>query len=173
MARLDPKAAEVTVRRALTMGLIDLTNHIVADKLSGQVLHVQTGTLRRSIHYRLDESGDQIVGLVGSFAGYTTPNGRGFAASYARVNEYGGRFNIPSYTRRIGYNADSERIKLLTKGGSVRQQVDNYSTTVVKAHTADFPQRSFLRSALSERRAAIFQGVRTALVNRVGKGWVP
>lgn len=167
-AKLDPEKFREAARRALLMQLIGLQAYIVADKLSGQVLGVRTGTLRRSINFDVkDEGPGQVVGRIGSFPGYVNPAGKGYAASYAKLHEFGGVVQIPAHTRRIGYNNESARTRLLTKGGSYRKDVETYGETTVRAHTATYPERSFLRSSISERWRLIFAGIREELNKEV------
>lgn len=71
--RVDRAMLEAVTRLA-----IDLQRHVMQDKLSGQVLHVRTGTLRRSINYRVQQSRDKTRAAVGT------------NVSYAHINEYGG-----------------------------------------------------------------------------------
>jgi phage gpG-like protein len=63
---------------------IKLSRHVKEDKLSGQVLKVQTGRLRRSINYKLTDNGKSVVAIVGT------------NVEYARVHEYGGTFSRAS-----------------------------------------------------------------------------
>jgi phage gpG-like protein len=51
------------------------------DKLSGQVLNVRTGRLRRSINTRVDDSADRVVGTVGTNVEYAAAHEYGFAGT--------------------------------------------------------------------------------------------
>lgn len=161
-ARFDPVRARRLLSEGVFRGLV-LTGNSARRKLSGPVLKNQTGTLRRSIHERLEEAAEYIKGVVGSFAGYVNPKGGGEAAGYARLHEYGGTFEVPAHERRIGYNADSERIRLLTKAGGIKKGVANYSVVQVKAHKITFPERSFLRSSLKDEQKKIVKELRYSM----------
>lgn len=58
-------------------------------KLTGQVLHVRTGTLRRSINQRIEETSTGVFAKVGT------------NVRYAAIHEYGfdGRVDVRSHTR--------------------------------------------------------------------------
>ncbi|MDE2101877.1 MAG: phage virion morphogenesis protein [Patescibacteria group bacterium] len=74
---LDPRLRASLVRGVEEASRIDLQTTIRADKLSGQVLKVRTGTLRSSIQVRMNDSVDEIRGDV-----FTN-------LIYAKVHEYG------------------------------------------------------------------------------------
>jgi phage gpG-like protein len=65
----------------------------------------------------------------------------GTKVRYGEVHEYGGTFEIPEHERR-------------TKDGK---------TTTVRAHTATYPERSFLRSVLSELRPSVVESIRATI----------
>jgi phage gpG-like protein len=111
----------IAVQRAATL----VQGHSKSDKLSGQVLNVRTGRLRRSIHTRVTESAQQVTGIVGT------------NVEYARVHEYG--FDgIVSVREQL-------RTSKLGKSFTVRQH----------ARHTHVPEKSFLRSALADEREAI------------------
>lgn len=62
---------------ALRKEMTSLTALVKAAYLSGDPLHVQTGTLRRSITYRIDQSITEVSGVVGT------------NVPYAKVHEFG------------------------------------------------------------------------------------
>ena len=66
------------LRKSMLKAVIDLQGHIKADKLSGQVLHVRTNTLRSSIEQRVEETSDSVIGTDST------------NVVYARLHEYGG-----------------------------------------------------------------------------------
>ena len=65
------------LRMGIEKSLIELENE-ARNKLSGRVLNVQTGTLRRSIGREINQSGNSIIGSVGS------------DLKYAAIHEFGG-----------------------------------------------------------------------------------
>lgn len=79
------------VRAAVTRATFDLVRVVKADKLTGQVLQVRTGRLRRSITGRVEEESGSPVGLVGT------------NVSYGRVHELGfkGAVNVKAYKRTV------------------------------------------------------------------------
>jgi len=70
----------------------------------------------------------------------------GTASSYGRVHEYGGNFNI------------REHIATSRKGNPYD----------VRAHSATYPQRSFLRSSLSENKDNIVEALQRAVNEAIG-----
>ena len=112
---------------------LQLLRKVKEDKLSGQVLKNQTGTLRRSINQKVEDLGSAIVGSVGT------------NLVYARVHEFGfdGQVNV------------KEHLRTITKAWG-RQLAAPVQFTV-HAHTAQrhLPERSFLRSAMDEMRPEI------------------
>ncbi len=128
------------LRTELTIQAINLQTHIVRDKLSGQVLKNRTGTLRRSINWRIEDQENGPVAFVGSFAGFVSPSGAP-AASYARIHEFGATVTVPAHTRTVNGREQS-----------------------VKEYTAHYPERSFLRSALKDNTEKIRKGIKAATI---------
>lgn len=118
-----------TVRKQLVKSMrdamISLRAYVAANKLSGQVLHVRTGTLRRSITQRVIESGNDVTGIVGTNVKYAPPHEYGFK----------GTVSVREYLRR-------------TKAG-------RDATVSAHSRKVDMPPRSFLRSSLEENRKSI------------------
>lgn len=77
------------LRTGILRSVIKLQRHVQQDKLSGQVLHVRTGRLRRSIAQNVEASGNEITGIVST------------AVSYAKTHEYGfkGTVNVRAHDR--------------------------------------------------------------------------
>lgn len=126
-------ALRVSVQR-LTLQLLA---KVKADKLSGQVLNVRTGRLRRSINQRVTQDAKGIFGKVG------TP------VKYGRAHELGETVTVKAHLRLV-----KEAF-----GRKLRSPV----WTNVKAHTVKYPERSFLRSALKETEPEIRAELRNAL----------
>lgn len=95
-------------------------------KLSGQVLKVRTGRLRRSINSKITDSPTGSAGTVGT------------NVSYARIHEFGGT------TRAHLIQAKNKRALSFAMGGHniVRKSVMHPGSHI--------PERSFLRSSLRE-----------------------
>lgn len=145
------------VHKGMLRSLIKLQRRVKQEKLSGQVLHVRTGTLRRSINYAITSEGDNVItGVVGTNVSYAAAHEYGFKGtvgvrSYVRENRGAGHWSS-------GSNKGSKWVRGKKTGTS----------TIVKAHNRDvnIPERSFLRSALAEMlpdfRAEMQDAVRRA-----------
>lgn len=119
LRRIVP-SVRAELRKAVERQSIKLSSKVKAQKLSGQVLNVRTGRLRRSINYRIEEQGARITGYVGT------------AVEYAKEHEFGfkGIVNIREHLRRA-------------KGGKP-------ATVGAHSRNVNIRERSFLRSALAE-----------------------
>ena len=115
--------------RVVTRFGIALQAAVKVRKLSGQVLHVRTGTLRRSINSQVFDQRGEVYGKVGT------------NVVYAGVHEYGftGTVSVAGHTRRLKARPGSDP-------GSARSDVwvQTYSRRM------DVPARSYLRSTLGE-----------------------
>lgn len=110
---------------------------LVKQKLSGPVLHVRTGTLRRSINQLVTEDSTGIRARVGT------------NVAYAAVHEYGfsGSVTVKAHTRTLA-------------SGTV-QNVRSFTRTM------NLPPRSFLRSTLEEEAPRIRSELRAAALDAV------
>lgn len=126
------------LKREITRVAVDLTAHVKDQKLSGQVLKVQTGRLRRSINYRVTDSGTGIEARVGT------------NVEYARIHEFGfkGTVNVKEHLRK------------------------GKQTYKVRAHTrrVNLPERSFLRSSMSDMRRDIDQRIARVVGQSIASG---
>ena len=116
-----------------------LSAKVKQDKLSGQALKVVTGRLRRSINMRVDDSGNSIIGSVGT------------NVKYAAIHEYGGV--IPAHA----VEPKSARALAFMWNG----KMSFYKRVQIPA--INMPQRSFLRSALGEMAPTIRQEIEQSL----------
>ena len=116
----------------------------VMGKLSGDVLRVRTGRLRRSIHPEWD--------FRQGYSGATV----GTNVEYAAIHEYGfsGSVQVKSFQR--------EMTKAFGKPISPTQ-------VTVRAHTRNInmPERSFLRSTLREMNSEIVEGLQKAIAKEL------
>ena len=138
------------VHRAVVRAVRRKTNELVRlqkEKVSGPVLKTKTGTTRRGINAEFAETDTSITGSAGI--------GKE-KAKYPAVHEYGGTFNIKEHVRTVK--------KIF--GKPLKTPV----TQTVRAHTATFPERSFLRSALREMREEILREIETAAAEAVRRG---
>ncbi|MDO5686756.1 MAG: HK97 gp10 family phage protein [Neisseria sp.] len=131
------------VKASIAALIIRLQRNVTDRKLSGQVLNKRSGTLARSIDQTLNADADRIIGEVGT------------NLFYARVHEYGynGTANVKEHLRRVTQ----------AWGKSLKQP--KFATVRAHARAVNFPERSFLRTALEDLRPAIEQEI-TAAVER-------
>ena len=121
---------------------LELETYIKTQKLSGQVLHAVTGRLRRSIQSEVDMSGDVIVGKV--YSAGDVP--------YAAIHEFGGRTAphdiYPVKARALAFMQDGKMAfyKHVRHPGSL------------------IPERSYMRSALGDKRDHIVEELTSAVV---------
>lgn len=111
---------------------IEIQTLVKANKLSGQVLHVRTGTLRRSINRKVMTRDNSVMGEVGT------------NVVYGAIHEYGfdGSVDVRAHTRQ------------LAGGGSA-----NVRAYVMRMR---MPERSYLRSTLAEEADRIRETLRQA-----------
>jgi hypothetical protein len=155
-----PRAILALVNRMNSL-MVRLQAHIVSEKLQGQVLHHRTGKLSNSIRViEAHVDGTKLIAGV---------EGAGGPAWYGVLHETGGTFEVPAYTRRIGYNAKDEITRLLTHAGRVRKAVVRTQNVSVRAHSITFPERSFMRSSQQDMQGQITTEIQEA----AGEGLKP
>ena len=114
------------------------------NKLSGDILKVRTGRLRRSIHPEWDFKPGHMGATVGT------------NVEYAAIHEYGfkGTVQVKSFQR--------EMTKAFGRPIAPKQ-------VTVSAHSRNInmPGRSFLRSALKEMRPEIIEGLKNAVAKEL------
>jgi phage gpG-like protein len=112
-------------------------------KVSGPVLENQSGTLRRKINSKFQDSGDSIIGSVG------------LALVYGAIHEYGG------VIRAHVIQARNKKALAFQAGGQmiVRRAVNHPGSKM--------PERSFLRSSLRENEARIRANIAAAVAQGV------
>jgi hypothetical protein len=133
-AKLD--ALSVKVRASAAQAVRDNTRQLLArvqDKLSGDVLNVRSGALLRSIVE---------TGLHADASGVADSVTSDGSVAYARIQEWGGRVNIPEIVPLAA------KVLAFEYGGKL------VFARHVAAHSADIPERSFLRSSLAEQTQA-------------------
>ena len=139
--RAAAKPLREALRGAVERSALDLVAHVKKDKLSGQVLKVRTGRLRRSINYKMTTDGDSTTATVGT------------NVAYARRFELGwkGLEQVKSHTRTIK----------TAFGKALPSPV----VATVRAHKrqANQPARSFLVSSLEDLRAKFTQRIESAI----------
>lgn len=138
----------VDMKREVTRTAIDLSAGVKDRKLSGQVLKVQSGRLRRSINYRTTESETGIEALVGT------------NVEYGRVHEFGFRGTV----------SVREHLRMVKQAFGVRVKRPQKHT--VRAHTrrVDLPERSFLRTTFREMRREIDSRIARVVAESIARG---
>ena len=136
LGRLD-RAGRQAIRVSIQRLTLRLLAKVKSDKLSGQVLNVRTGRLRRSINQRVTVKDNGVYGVVGT------------NVKYGRVHEMGGRVTVKAHLR-MQRMAWGKRMK-------------NARMVEVRAHVVDYPERTFLRSALREMEPDVRRALREAL----------
>lgn len=141
---------ELVVARLERLG--PTVRQALEDAMRAQVLRVQAAVVTEKLsgdplHRRTARLASSINSTVEDRGGEVV--GRiGTNVVYGRVHEKGGTFEIPAHERR-------------TKSGK---------TSTVRAHTATYPERSFLRSVLSELRPSIVEQIQASIARAVKEG---
>lgn len=131
---------EQALRESVTRLTLKLAAYTKAEKLSGQVLKVRTGTLRHDVNHRVQALAGVVRGTVGVRVRYGAPHEYGFK----------GQVNIKAHLRTI-------------KQAWGRPIAPRSVPVRAFSRVLELPERSFLRSALADMTPAI----RTDLVNSV------
>ncbi len=144
---LGTRAPRITesIAREMLKQMIVLSSHVATEHLSGRPgLRNITGTLRRAVlaSPKVSESTRDIKGTVS-----TDPS----VEAYARIQEYGGRVNIPEIVPRR-----AQALHFTIGGRSVFAKR-------VRAHSVTIPERSYMRSSLREKQADIVAGLNRAV----------
>lgn len=161
LARLS--GASDRLRRAMLLVVNRLTievQAVVKRKLSGEVLHVRSGTLRRSVNRRVVEEGGSVVGSVGTNVRYAAPHEYGFT----------GDVQVRGHSRRSARQLALARWRrkkdgtLVEVAGSYKKAGGGAGEVWVAPHVrhVNMPERSFLRSTLREFSDKIRRDVRAA-----------
>lgn len=135
VAKLDKMPNEIrkSLKTAVTKLALGLQRHIVADKLSGQVLNVKTGALRRSIFSKVEDRSDAVIGKVASSGD----------VKYAAIHEFGGV--IPPHD------------VVPVRAEALHFFVGGHEVFAKRVHIpqVQMPQRSFMRTGLADMKDEI------------------
>lgn len=115
-----PEKLRIELKAGITRAALRVQTQTKQSKLSGQVLNVRTGRLRRSINVDVQQTAERVVGTVGT------------NVEYAHIHEYG-------FTGAVGV-----REHLRTAKSGKTSIVRGHSRNV------HIPEKSFLRSALAD-----------------------
>lgn len=145
VARLD--AAPATVRRELTREItaivLLLEGHIKNTKLSGQVLHVRSGDLRRSVH--------AVLPVVQTATGVTGKVAQSGDVKYGAIHEFGGR--TPAHVIEA---KNGKALHFMMGGKDVFFKKVNHPGS-------QMPERSYMRSSLADLRNEIADRLQAAV----------
>lgn len=134
------------LRTVLLAKMHILTNALmdrVTAKLSGPVLKIVTGNLKASIVQEVTDDGDILVGRVFSNA----------SVKYAAIHEFGGVIEHPGGTAYFPNKAGL--IRFISNAAA--ENLDELTLPRTRPHDIPMPERSFLRSSLTEMKAQIVQ----------------
>ncbi len=144
--RRFPESMRADLRKTVQGLAIKLQRKVMAEKLSGQVLNVKTGTLRRSIDQAMVDDPEGVFGVVST------------NLSYARRHEYGfqGQEQVKQHLRTI-------------KQAWGKQLKEPISVTVsAHARRVDYKAHPFLRPSLEEMRATIKHDIERSVTRSGG-----
>ena len=146
VAQLDEMPAIVRqILKAKITSLALRLEALIKDKLSNKVLNVQTGALRRSIFYRVDDRGQLIVATVGSSGD----------VKYAAIHEFGGQTPPHDIVPR-----KAEALSFVIGGKRVFAKIVHHPGSKM-------PERSYIRSSLADLREQIVLGLRQGVAEGV------
>ena len=150
VAHFDAMPAKVhAALLAKTQSLsVKLARYIQEQKLSGQVLKVRSGNLRRSIAFMTTDSADVITGKA-----YSSGD-----VKYAAIHEFGGKTAahdiVPTKAKALAF---------MMNGKQVFASIVHHPGSVM-------PERSFMRSGLADMREEIIEGLRQAALDAMREG---
>lgn len=124
---------QTAIVQSVGRSALRLQREVMQNRLSGQVLNVRTGNLRRSIHQRVTNTGSAVIGEVNT------------NVRYGRAHEYGfaGTANVKASLRQVRQ--------------AFGRPLKSPRYVQVRAHSRNvkLPERSFLRSALRDMKPMI------------------
>jgi phage gpG-like protein len=138
---------------------------LAKQKTSGDVLRNRTGTLRRKLNMEMQVGADRIAGSVGIKLSYAAAHEFGSKATgTTMVSEHQRRLNI---VRRLVKNKE-------LKTRTTLKVVETHSgVATVREHQRNWrhnlPERSYMRTALAERRQAVLDAISRAVGEGIGE----
>lgn len=163
LRHLDTFSAKVAgfdarLRKALVTAVTRATLAVekrAKELVSGPVLTVRTGTLRRSISHRIEPQPDRVTGRVTA------------GAAYARIHELGGTTRPhlirPKRAKALRFGVQNTRFLESAEGSFSYDGVDMVFARVVHHPGSKIPERSYLRRALRETTGQIRAEIRLAV----------
>ena len=140
---------DLRLRRALVSAITRsrlLVEARAKELVSGQVLQVRTGTLRRSISSRTDEIPGGVRGVISA------------SAKYARIHELGGQTRPHEIRPK-----NAKALHFYLGGGHTGYGTEEVFARVVHHPGSKIPERSYLRRALRENAERIRAEIRAAV----------
>lgn len=145
IAKIDaaPESVRKELTKEITAIVLELEGHIKNDKLSGQVLHVVSGDLRRSVHAVLPVL-QTATGVMGKVA-------QSGDVKYGGIHEFGGTTSPHIIEAKNG-----EALHFLMGGKDVFFKRVHHPGSVM-------PERSYMRSGLADLRDDIVDRLQRAV----------
>ena len=132
---------QTAVVKSVARSALRLQSEVMENRLSGQVLNVRTGNLRRSIHQRVTNTGSAVIAEVNT------------NVRYGAAHEYGfsGTVNVKASLRQVRQ--------------AFGRPLKNPRYVQVRAHSRNvrLPERSFLRTALRDMKPEIEADLRNSV----------
>lgn len=132
---------QTAIVKSVARSALKLQSEVMENRLSGQVLNVRTGNLRRSIHQRVTNTGGAVIGEVNTNVRYGAAHEYGFA----------GTVNVKASLRQVRQ--------------AFGRPLKSPRYIQVKAHSRNvrLPERSFLRTALRDLKPEIEADLRNSV----------
>ena len=145
------------IRDHLVLGMnnatIRLQSYIVENKLSGDPLHRRSGHLSAATQQDVQADEDAVIGRVSN------------NMDYAAVHENGGTFMVPEHIVRWS------KATMRARGYDVKNMKAGMSVEgMVRAHTATYPQRAFMRPSYDDLKDWITDTLRQATEDGIQAG---
>lgn len=147
LARLPKNIREALVSK-ITRLAVELQGYVVGSKLQGQVLHHRSGKLSASIKYNVTDDEKTVTGIVFADKGST-------AYAYAGVHEFGGTLSVREHIQQ----------RTMVFG----RQLSSPIAVTIRQHDVTYPERSFLRSSLADKRDHIINSIKEAVSQETNK----
>lgn len=144
LTKMPASVQAMLYQKSLTLAIY-LQNYIRSQKLSGQVLNVRTGDLRRSIQQVVTQSAKRVLARVFSAGD----------VKYAGIHEFGGRTGPHMIYPRKG------DVLAFMAGGKMR------FARYVNHPGSRMPERSFMRSSFSENQQKIISELKLAVLQGI------
>lgn len=132
---------QTAIVQSVGRSALRLQREVMQNRLSGQVLNVRTGNLRRSIHQRVTNTGSAVIGEVNT------------NVRYGKAHEYGfaGTVNVKASLRQVRQ--------------AFGRPLKSPRYVQVRAHSRNvrLPERSFLRTALRDMKPEIEADLRNSV----------